>query len=275
MATSFSVELSTLEALRLAQDEQLSQGGLYIETTERPALFAQVELHVGLPDSTLTASAQVVNITSTGLYILFEPNTLSTVKQAVSESIEALEAQGTMEDAEHEPGPEEAPEPESRETPERGGPLRGKMTPVWELIDSASDVPVHRQVSKLSVNDKLRLARQANRPVRRILIRDVEKRIHLEVIKNPQVQDDELLEYASISGISPTALEWMARQSRLIKNKRMVMKLVTNTATPPRTAKKLLDKLTNRELVRVVRSPRAREALVREARRRLMKAGIL
>ena len=111
--------------------------------------------------------------------------------------------------------------------------------------------------------------------MRRILIRDLEKRIHLEVVKNPQVKDDEAIEYAGTAGLSPIALEWLSSQARYNKNKKMVMKLITNPMTPQRVARKLLDKLTNRELLKVMRSPRSREAVVRECRKRLMKAGIL
>jgi hypothetical protein len=278
MTPTLELDLRDPDTLRAAVGEHLPVGGLLLKTEAPPAMFATVDIAVRLTDGDFRfLKGQVVNHAPGGVFAVLNDS------GAAASLLDAAQALlNELPEPEPEPAPEREPEPEAdqesaeEETPERSGPLAsGATRPSWELLDNTSDVPLHKQIAQLTVNDKLRLARQANRPVRRILIRDLEKRVHLEVVKNPQVKDDEAIEYAGTGGLSPTALEWLSSQSRYVKNKRMVMTLITNPMTPPRVAKRLLDKLTHRELIKVMRSPRSREAIIRECRKRLMKAGIL
>ncbi len=285
MKPTLEIDLRDAETLRRTAVEHLPVGGLLIETRSPPALFQPLDIALRLSDGEFRfLKGQAVNHAPKGVFVVLEDaGTLAALKADVdalfaalpepkSEEEEDLEA--SSEDAQVRGDQEVNTDPDEDKEPR--GPLAGGTTrPAWELLDNASDVPLHKQVAQLTVNDKLRLARQANRPVRRILIRDMEKRVHLEVIKNPQVKDDEAIEYAGTSGVSPAALEWLSGQSRYAKNKKMVMTLITNPMTPPRVARKLLDKLNHRELLKVMRSPRSREAIVRECKKRLMKAGIL
>ena len=147
------------------------------------------------------------------------------------------------------------------------------VTPVWQLVDVTGDTPIAHQVRALSLKDKLRLARQAARPVRQILIRDVEKNIHVQVVRNPKVSDQEILEFSAMAALSPLALRWIADQKRHVRNKRIAMNLVTNPSTPPDVAKKLLGGLSVSALRRVARSTRAKEPIRRAAKKKLMDAG--
>ncbi|MDP6944239.1 MAG: hypothetical protein QF464_08825 [Myxococcota bacterium] len=274
MTPTLELDLRDVAALRDAVTVHLPAGGLFVTVASPPPLFQAIDVALRLPDESFhMVQGQVVNQVPNGVFVVLSD---PTARASLLAAATALLPEDTVE-AEPAPEPEdEAPEDEAPEDEVRSGPLvGGSARPAWELLDSGSDVPLHKQIAALTVNDKLRLARQANRPVRRILIRDLEKRIHLEVVKNPQVKDDEAIEYAGTAGLSPVALEWFSSQSRYVKNKKMVMTLITNPMTPPRVARRLLDKLTHRELIKVMRSPRSREAIIRECRKRLMKAGVL
>jgi len=150
---------------------------------------------------------------------------------------------------------------------------RGPLKPAWDLVDLGSDVPLHKQVRDLSVADRLRLARYATKPVRELLIRDVEKRIHVEIVKNPKVKLDEIAEYSAMPGISPLALRWIARQKRYGRVRAIVTNLVVNPSTPTDVALHLLGALTPQELQRVANSPKVRENIQRAARKKLTGAG--
>ena len=292
MTPTLEVDLRDPETLRAAVTEHLPVGGLLLTCDPTPSILSTVDIAVRLSDSDFRfLKGQVVNRAPGGVFaVLSDAAAANALLTAAKASLQALPEPEPMSAPDADPAPGGASRSKAEETPRadedsdghneepdaRSGPLAsGANRPAWELLDNSSDVPLHKQVAQLTVNDKLRLARQANRPVRRILIRDMEKRVHLEVIKNPQVKDDEAIEYAGTSGVSPAALEWLSGQSRYSKNKKMVMTLITNPMTPPRVARKLLDKLTHRELIKVMRSPRSREAIVRECKKRLMKAGIL
>ena len=158
---------------------------------------------------------------------------------------------------------------------EEDQPRRSDHTPVWQLIDPTLDVPLRRQVGALAVPDRLRLAKQANRPVRNILIRDVEKRVHVSVLKNPKISDEEIFEYTAIPTLAPNALRWVASQPKYARRPEVRMNLITNPAMPKDTAVKLMSSLNAGQLMRIMRSPKAREAIQRVARRKLMKMGVI
>lgn len=278
MTPTLELDLRDPDTLRAAVRDHLPVGGLLLPTEDPPKLFTTVDIAVRLSDGDFRfLKGQLVNQAPGGVFaVLSDAAACASLLEAAQALVVDVPEPEPTPEPEPEPEPQEAPVESGSENSETKGPLTaGASRPAWELLDNTSDVPLHKQVAQLTVNDKLRLARQANRPVRRILIRDMEKRVHLEVIKNPQVKDDEAIEYAGTSGVSPAALEWLAGQSRYAKNKKMVMTLITNPMTPPRVARKLLDKLTHRELLKVMRSPRSREAITRECKKRLMKAGIL
>ena len=154
-------------------------------------------------------------------------------------------------------------------------PLAGSVRPAWELIDYGSAVPLHKQVADLTVPEKLKLARHATKPIRELLVRDTEKRLHVEVVKNPKVTEAEIAEYSADAQLSPVALRWIAKQRRFARNRLVLNALVTNPATPPDIAVALMASLTNAELQRVARSPRVRENITRAAKKRLMEAGVI
>ena len=168
-------------------------------------------------------------------------------------------------------GQEEVPEGAAPGKPE--GPERPK--PAWEILDPTSDEPIHSQVRKLSLAEKLKIARTANRPVRELLIRDTEKRLHAEVIRNPKITDEEIMEYTAIPSLSPLVLEWVSKQPKHMRRRGVMLNLVQNPMTPPDTARKLLPKLSQQELLRISRSSRVRQVISRAAKKMLMQKGVL
>ena len=132
-----------------------------------------------------------------------------------------------------------------------------------------SGVPLGQQVRALSVADRVRLARQANRPVRALLIRDTEKRIHVEVVKNPKTTDDEIVDWSALPGISPLALKWISTQKRLMRNRVLQLNLVKNPMTPQNIALKLVKLLHISDCRKIAKSSQVREAIARVARKRV------
>ena len=150
-----------------------------------------------------------------------------------------------------------------------------RPTPAWELIDPSSSEPIHAQVRRLSLAEKLKVARTATRPVRELLIRDSEKRIHAEVLRNPKVTDEEIMQYTAMPNLSPRVLDWVAGQPRYMRRRAVLLNIVQNPMTPPDTAKKLLSRLNDHELLRLQRSSKVREAVSRAAKKMLMRKGVL
>lgn len=245
--------------------DALSAGGLHVSAAASPPLFSRVEVCVRLEDDfELLFGGQVVRPVAGGFFMMLDAgsdrHTLQVALEVMEES--RLLASEEVEGAASEPVADAV-----REVSD--------FVPVWQLIDSTSDVPVRRQVQDLSLRDRLRLASHANRPVRNLLVRDIEKRVHVNVVKNPKVTDEEIMEYVAIPTLSPGALRWVSQQARLTRRPELRMKLIMNPQTPKDTAIKMMSTLNPSQLRRLMRSGRVRESIQRVARKKLMDLGVL
>jgi hypothetical protein len=135
-------------------------------------------------------------------------------------------------------------------------------------------VPLYKQLSLLSTQEKMKLAKQANQPTRRILIRDKEKRIHLNIVQNPKLSDAEMIEYTGIATLSPGAIRWISTQLKFMKLPQVVSNLVSNPMTPSDLSLKLVSKLSIGELRRIAKSNNIRETVRRAARKKLVGRGL-
>ena len=283
----FERVLSDPAALAQVLERELAHGGAFVPTGVPPGPLSRVAVRLVLPDgASAVVPGTAVNVLGTGFFVQFDrgpalDSLLSAARAALlapepadepaafvptpAEPYAAVEEGLTEESATESPSDEAPTEEEER--------LRVKSA--WDLIDTASSVPVHRQVAALAVADRLRLARYATRPVRQVLVRDVEKRIHLEVAKNPKTTDSELEEWAAMPGLSPEALRWISTQKRLISRLPVQVSLIENPGTPQDIALRLVAALPIGELHRINRSTKVREAIRRVARRRLMESGNL
>ncbi len=285
-------------------ERELRFGGGFVRSDAVLLVFSAVRISFELPDgSEVEVGGRVVNIKPTGFFVQFDPGVeLDALESAVSfvtefgamsasdatpetDTTSPLTMDESSSDGDAEPESEspfgidgdelddfEFPDEEASESEPTDGPptaFGGPVRPAWELIDLGSDVPIHKQISELKVAERIRLARHATRPVRRILVHDTEKRIHVEVVKNPKVGLDEVTEYANLTSLSPLALRWIAKQRRYIRIKLVVMNMILNPNCPPDVALSLLSKLSTPELQRVARSPRVRENIQRAAKKKL------
>lgn len=289
MLEPFIADLSDLARLRAAVEQELSGGGLRITTDRTEPLFSQVTLIVALPTGpvrSVTGRTVAPTPEGNGFFVQIDPgDELDALKVQAARCLEEMaqkEAATLAPEPEPEPDPRPEPEPPPGEagvggdTPGSEKPATHQtMVPAWDLIDMGSNVPLHKQVADLRLSDKLRLARHATRPVRQLLLRDVEKRLHMEVLQNPKIADEEILDATNIRSLSPNALRWIAQQQKYTRRRHVVMNLIFNPSTPPEEAKKLLSRLSTPELLKVSRSGRVREKLQREAKRKLMKAGVI
>jgi hypothetical protein len=184
------------------------------------------------------------------------------------------EAEAAPDEVEAAPGEAEAGPEQTDDEPSDDASREAKRRLVagWDLIDPASTIPVARQVSALSIPDRIRLARFANGPVRKVLIRDSEKRIHLEVARNPKTTDMELEEWSGLPAVSPEVLRWIAGQKRLAGRLGVQLNLAMNPSTPADLALKFLAVLPLPEVQRIAKSTRVRENIRNAAKKRVRDA---
>lgn len=120
----------------------------------------------------------------------------------------------------------------------------------------------------MTVTEKMQLAMQGSRDERAALFRDVNKTLHVYVLKNPRIGLDEVQYAAKNPQLSPDAIKLIAEHREWGSNPTVCTALVRNPKTPLPMALKLIDKVPMTDL-RSLAKGGAREAVVHAARRRL------
>jgi len=268
----YELHYPSLDELKSGHNQYLKHGGVFLTEKNAPPPLSEVSVVVRLPDDTTAELvARVVNIIAAGFFVQF------LVQDQVTELNTNIEALINAPPTARPPESDTVNNPSQvansgDDQPGLAPPLSGPMQNVWQLIDMGSGVPLGQQVRALSVADRIRLARHANRPIRALLIRDSEKRIHVEVVKNPKTTDDEIVDWSSLSGISPLALKWMSTQKRLMRKRQLQLNLVKNPMTPQNIAIKLVKHLHITDCRKIAKSSQVREAIARIARKRVAEA---
>lgn len=149
-----------------------------------------------------------------------------------------------------------------------------------EFLEESPDSPplasdeglyLQQKLQKLTVAQKLRLGLFGNQAVRNLLIHDSNKSVALTVLRNPKLQENEVLAIAQMKNISEDVLQGIARDKNWIKNYMVKLALVSNPKTPLGVAIRFLDHLHDRDLQNLARSRSVSSVLSRSAGRVLTK----
>ncbi len=283
-------------------DRELAHGGAFVPTDSPPRPLSRVNVRVVLPSGESgVVAGTAVNVIAGGFFVHFDPGPAEVaLRAAVRAAIEAVPlVQAPLPDVPSEPASDLPLEVAALEVADlevaagstlveadlaaamdsaesaHGTEARERLKSVFNLLDPASTVPLHRQIGALTVGERIRLARVATRPVRKVLIRDVEKQLHLVVMTNPKTSDAELEEWSAMPAVSAEALRWISNQKRLMSRLNFQMNLVQNPSTPQEIALRLISVLPISELHRIMKSTKVREALRKAAKKRLTDTGNL
>ena len=128
-----------------------------------------------------------------------------------------------------------------------------------------------QKLQKMTLPQKLKLALFGNLAVRNILIHDRNRSVALGVLRNPKLQESEVLSFAQSKNISDDVLQAIARDRNWIKNYAIKLALVSNPKTPLPTSIRFLDHLHDRDLHNLARSRSVSSVLSRTAGRVLAK----
>jgi hypothetical protein len=128
-----------------------------------------------------------------------------------------------------------------------------------------------QKLQKMTLPQKLKLALFGNLAVRNILIHDRNQSVALSVLRNPKLQESEVLSFAQSKNISDDVLQAIARDRNWIKNYAIKLALVSNPKTPLPTSIRFLDHLHDRDLQNLARSRSVSSVLSRTAGRVLAK----
>lgn len=232
----FKVEYRTAGDLIYDHDEQFVKGGLLVKTKvpDNITLFEDVELEIGLPDKkSVVVKGQIVQATpGLGVAVAFKLN-------ACPDLVKAVEAARKTDSVK--------PEPKA--------PSEDEAPTAWD---------------KLTKAQKVTFALHGTRDQRGMVLRDVDKSLHIHVLRHPRLEADEIVQIARMQSVSPDVLEAMANHREWSRRSEVAMTLIRNPKLSVLAAVKLLDKLSPSDQRVIAKDGNVRSSIQAAARKRIL-----
>jgi hypothetical protein len=128
-------------------------------------------------------------------------------------------------------------------------------------------------VQKMTVMQKIKLARMGNKEARGLLVRDRNKLVATAAIRSPKITDNEIEGLAKTRNVSDEVLRIIAMNREWTRNYTVKLGLATNPKCPLPMAIKFLNFFHERELRSIMKSKDVPSAVSSHARRLLAKKG--
>ncbi len=128
-------------------------------------------------------------------------------------------------------------------------------------------------VQKMSVMQKIKLARVGGKEARSLLIKDRNKIVATSVLGSPKITETEIIAIANSRGVSDEILRLICMNKDWTKSYQIKLALVMNPKTPTPQAVKFINYLQDKELRTLMKSKDVSTQISTQARRILQKKG--
>ncbi len=150
---------------------------------------------------------------------------------------------------------------------------------VSSLVDDGVELDMEEEnnlfalVQKMTVMQKVKLARLGNKEARGLLVRDRNKIVATAAIRSPKITDKEVEGFAKARNVSDEILRIIAANREWTRNYQVKLGLATNPKCPAPSAMKFLNFLQDRDLKSIMKSKDVPSVISLHARRLLQKKG--
>ncbi|MCA9502041.1 MAG: hypothetical protein H6748_02425 [Spirochaetaceae bacterium] len=159
--------------------------------------------------------------------------------------------------------------------------LGGEMGEIAKLLASEKDEDVDEEIEgslyaaiqKMTVMQKIKLARVGGKEARALLIKDRNRIVSSSVLGSPKLTETEVVGFAQSRSLSDELLRIIASNRDWTKNYQIKLALVTNPKTPTPQALKFLNYLQDKDLRSLMKSRDVSNNVSAQARRLLTKKG--
>lgn len=142
-----------------------------------------------------------------------------------------------------------------------------------EIDDEEIEGNLFAAVQKMSVMQKIKLARIGGKEARSLLIKDRNKIVATSVLGSPKITETEIVAIANSRGIGEDILRLISMNRDWTKSYQIKLALVMNPKTPTPQAIKFINYLQDKELRNLMRSKDVSTQISTQARRILQKKG--
>ncbi|MEJ2133259.1 MAG: hypothetical protein P8Y95_16920, partial [Gammaproteobacteria bacterium] len=130
-------------------------------------------------------------------------------------------------------------------------------------------------IQKMTIVQKVKLARVGNKEARSLLVRDRNRVIAMAAVMSPKISDNEIVSIAQSRNVCDDVLRAISRNREWTRNYKVKQALAMNPRCPLSDAMKYVNYLQDKDLRGLVRSKDVPNAISTHARRILMKKGKL
>jgi hypothetical protein len=134
--------------------------------------------------------------------------------------------------------------------------------------------PEHKQLSSLSVLERMKLAMKGTREQRAVLVRDSNKLVSAAVLSSPKVNEAEVEAFTKMGNVSEDVLRIIGQNRAWTKNYAVILGLCKHPKTPPAIAMSFVQRLNERDLKTLATDRNAKEGLRILAKKMLTKGKI-
>jgi hypothetical protein len=140
-------------------------------------------------------------------------------------------------------------------------------------LDDEAQGNLFALVQKMTVMQKIKLARMGNKEARGLLVRDRNKLVATAAIRSPKITDNEVESFAKARNLSEEVMRVIANNREWTRSYQVKLNLSTNPRCPVSMSIKFLNFLHERELRSIMKSKDVPSAVSTHARRLLQKKG--
>lgn len=126
------------------------------------------------------------------------------------------------------------------------------------------------KLAAASSTEKIQMALHGSRDERQLILRDLNRTVHAYVLKNPNLQLDEVVNIAKMTTVGPELLKAIADRRDWAQKPEVAIALVRNPKTPVGIAVKLLDHVSLPDLRQIVKHSSVAEPIVKAARKKVL-----
>ncbi len=153
------------------------------------------------------------------------------------------------------------------------GELAKLLASEGEIEDEELESSLFAAVQKMSVMQKIKLARIGGKEARALLIKDRNRIVSSSVLASPKLTETEVVAFAQSRSVGDELLRVIANNREWTKNYQIKLALASNPKTPQPQAIKFLNYLQERDLRNLMKSKDVPSNISTHARRILTKKG--
>jgi hypothetical protein len=265
MGLTLQLRYPSAADLRAHLFENTERGALLLPMAEPPRdlkQYAPVALEVVVDEDRCVMSAEVLQVLpGTGLVVrLTDVNEATGLVESAPIAEPALPPEVRLSLPEQDLGA--APEPVPDDAPARGGtkprigPQIAGSSPVSWSIEQ-----LQATWDQLTVPEKVRVARHGKRPARMLILKGLDKTLHVHVLHNTGVTPEEVTMMAGMSSLDPTVLRRIAGDTQWLRHTSVARNLICNPKLTLVQITKILKYLPRDELSRLARTGKVRQSV--------------